>query len=170
MEIREERQEDLSAVRLVNEKVFGRLQETDTVDKLRRSCSDLLSLVAVTKDRVVGHILFSPATIESDDHVMRGMGLAPLAVLPEYRRQGIGSKLVQEGLRILRSASCPFVIVVGHPDYYHRFGFETASKYSIRRQWKDVPDEAFMVLIVDPSMIHRMSGVARYRSEFDEAV
>jgi putative acetyltransferase len=94
--------------------------------------------------------------------------LAPLAVIPEYQRQGIGSKLVNEGLRILRSSPCPFVTVLGHPDYYERFGFETVSKHGVRTQWKDVPTEAFMIVIVDESMIDRISGVARYRSEFDD--
>ena len=62
---------------------------------------------------------------------MAGMGLAPLAVIPEYQRQGIGSKLVDEDLRIHRSTSCPFVTVLGHTDYYERFGFETGSKHGV---------------------------------------
>ena len=170
VQIRVEQTEDREAIRSVNEKAFGRSQEANIVDKLRQFCDGRLSLVAAIEGHVVGHILFSPVVIESESGVVEGMGLAPLAVLPKYQRQGIGSKLVQEGLRILKNSFCPYVIVVGHPDHYPRFGFEAASKYGIRSQWKDVPNEAFMVLILDRSMIDRVSGVARYRSEFDEAI
>ena len=168
MKIRQEGPEDVDAIRLVNELAFGRPVEADIVERLRKSCDSLLSLVAAIDRRVVGHILFSPVTVETDGSIMAGMGLAPLAVIPEYQRQGIGSKLVNEGLRILRSSPCPFVTVVGHADYYERFGFETASKHGVRSQWRDVPTEAFLIVIVDESMINRISGVARYRSEFDD--
>jgi putative acetyltransferase len=167
--IREERPEDAFAVRLVNEKAFGQTQEANIVEKLRQSCDDLLSLVAVMTGHVVGHVLFSPATIESNGGLIQGMALAPMAVLPAYQRQGIGSRLVQEGIKILRSSSCPFVIVLGHPDYYPRFGFEVASKYNIMSQWQGVPEKAFMILILDRVIMEGISGVARYRSEFSES-
>ena len=170
IEIRKEQPGDAAAVRLVNEQAFGRPQEADVVDALRRGCDGLLSLVAMDKARVVGHVLFSPATVEGPGSVVEGMGLAPMAVLPEYQRQGIGSMLVEEGLRILRASSCPFVIVLGHPEYYPRFGFERASKYALRSQWEGVPDEAFMILVLDETQLGGTSGVARYRNEFDAAM
>jgi putative acetyltransferase len=130
----------------------------------------LLSLVATSDDSIVGHILFSPATIEHDGNVLEGMGLAPMAVSPEYQRQGVGSALVESGLKTLRARSCAFVIVLGHPDYYPRFGFELASKHGIECQWEGVPDEAFMALILDEAAMEGVSGVARYRDEFDQAM
>jgi putative acetyltransferase len=127
-------------------------------------------MVALHGDKLVGHILFSPATIEGDHGVLEGMGLAPMAVLPEYQRKGIGSKLVRSGMDILEKNSCPFIIVLGHPHYYPRLGFETASKYGVRCQWEGVPDEAFMILWLDKSKSNNVSGIARYREEFAEAL
>jgi len=168
--VRTEKPEDIEGIREVNERAFGQPQEADIVDALRSACPDALSFVAVEEDRVVGHTLFSPATIHSRDGVVRGMGLAPMAVLPECQRRGIGSKLVRAGLAALKESSCPFVIVLGHPEYYPRFGFVPASGHGIRCQWDGVPDEAFMLLFLDESAMKGVSGVARYRSEFDAAM
>ena len=166
--IREEQPSDREAIRGVNARAFGHSQEADIVDKIRQNCEGRLSLVALREDRIVGHILFSPATIESEDRTVRGMGLAPMAVLPEYQRQGIGSELVRAGIKKLRIMGCPFVIVLGHPEYYPRFGFEVASQYRIRCEW-DVPDEAFMILMLDESEMQGVSGLAKYRLELAEA-
>jgi len=168
--IRQEQPQDVDAVRTVNESAFGQPDEAGIVDKLRAACDDLLSLVAVCDGQVVGHVLLSPATVESDGGVISGMGLAPMAVLPEYQRKGIGSKLIASALAVLRDRQCPFAIVLGHPEYYPRFGFEPASKYGIKSQWEGIPDEAFMILALDESTMQGISGVARYRDEFDEAM
>lgn len=171
--IREERPEEIGEVRKVNEEAFmqafGRAPEADLVDRLRESCPHLLSLVAVSGSAVVGHILFSPARIEGD-RMVEGMGLAPMAVLPEHQRQGIGSRLVRAGIEMLKTQGSPFIIVLGHPEYYPRFGFERASHHGIRCQWEGVPDEAFMVLILNEEAMSGVLGVARYRGEFDEAM
>jgi len=167
--VREELPEDINAIHLVNIRAFGRTQEADVIDKLRRNCSDLLSLVAVRQNEIVGHILFSPAIVETEDRTTRGMGLAPMAVRPEYQRQGIGSELIRAGIAELKSRRCPFVIVLGHPQYYPRFGFERASRHGIRSEWQ-VPDEAFMILILDESETRTISGAAKYRPEFAEAI
>jgi putative acetyltransferase len=95
--------------------------------------------VAVDGGRIVGHILFSPITVETNHQGIKGMGLAPMAVLPERQRQGIGSALVREGLSLLSAQQCPFVIVVGHPEYYPRFGFVPASQYGLICPWEGVP-------------------------------
>ena len=168
--IREEKTEDIQAVREVNEAAFGEPTEANIVDKLRRRCEGLLSLVATDGDEVVGHILFSPATVESDNGVIQGMGLAPMAVAPVHQRNGIGTGLVERGLAILREQGCPFVIVLGHAEYYPRFGFEPASKYGLTSQWEGVPDEAFMILVFDQEAMKTVHGTARYRDEFNEAM
>jgi len=97
------------------------------------------------------------------------MGLAPMAVLPDHQREGIGSELVRTGIERLRNVGCPFVIVLGHPEYYPRFGFEVASHHGIRGEW-DVPDEAFMILVLDESEMQGVSGLVKYRPEFAEGM
>ncbi|MDH4204015.1 MAG: N-acetyltransferase [Desulfobacteraceae bacterium] len=170
VEVRFERPIDIDEVRLLNDKAFGQLLEGRIVDNLRKSCNRILSLVAISKNKVVGHIMFSPVTIETQEGVIEGMGLAPMAVLPELQNQGIGSILVKEGLRIIRNTPCPFVIVLGHEKYYPRFGFQRASKYGLKSQWKGIPDEAFMAMILKDSVMKGVSGIVRYRDEFDEAM
>jgi len=91
-----------------------------------------------------------------------------MAVLPERQRQGVGSQLVRRGLDILRERECPFVVVVGHPEFYPRFGFEAASSHGLVSQWDGVPDAAFMVVVLDATAMATASGVARYRAEFNE--
>ncbi len=161
IEIREEQTGDADSIRHLNMEAFGQLQEAQLVDALRNDCSDLLSLVAVDGQDIVGHILFSPAFLGD----VRGMGLAPMAVIPARQRDGIGSELVRAGLAKLEERGCPFVIVLGHPDYYPRFGFERASARGVRCEW-DVPDEVFMLLVLDEITMSGVSGLARYRPEF----
>ena len=170
IQVRLEEPQDIISVRIINEQAFEQPAEADIVDNLRLSCPEALSLVAVDEDQVVGHIFFTPATVENENGTIEGMGLAPMAVLPERRRQGIVSALVRRGLEILHDCGCPFVIVLGHPEYYSRFGFEPASKYGLKCQWEEVPDEAFMVLVFDEDAMQGVSGVARYRDEFDDAM
>ncbi|MBU2603360.1 MAG: N-acetyltransferase [Actinobacteria bacterium] len=167
-DIRFEKATDAAGVRSANERAFEGSVEADIVDALRRDCPDLVSLVA-DDHGVVGHILFSPAVVESGDWRVAGMGLAPLAVVPE-RQGGIGSALVERGLAELRERGCPFVVVLGHPGYYPRFGFEPASSRGMVCQWEGIPEEAFMVLVMDEVAMDGVSGVARYRHEFDAAV
>lgn len=167
MTIRFERPEDAAAVRRVNQRAFDQPTEANLVDRLRQECDEALSLVA-DDDGIVGHILFTPVVVESAGRQIVGMGLAPMAVMPERQRQGLGSGLVRRGLEILRERSCPFVVVVGHPEYYPRFGFQPGSAHGLRCQWDGVPDDAFMALILDDEQMQGVSGVARYRREFDE--
>ncbi len=163
--IRDEKPEDTSAIRRLNEQAFGQSQEARLIDLLRANGAVLLSLVATVDDRVVGHILYSPVRVGSGPSELRGAGLGPMAVLPERQRKGVGSKLIAEGTERLRESKCPFIVVLGHPAYYPRFGFVVASRHGLRCQW-EVPDEVFMVLPLDASKLSAISGLVRYRDEF----
>lgn len=167
--VRIERFEDMAAIRALNMRAFGQAVEGEIIDKLRRSCPEILSLVADDNGRVAGHILFSPVVIEGEKGRLFGMGLGPMAVLPELQKQGIGAQLIETGLSMLRQRGCSFVVVVGHPEYYPRFGFERASKYQLSCQWENVPEEAFMVLVLDEHRLDDLKGIVRYREEFNEA-
>lgn len=168
MTIRPETPDDVARVREINTLAFGQAGEAVLVDRLRTNCAEAISLVA-EDDAVVGYILFTPVTIENTGRPLVGMGLAPMAVHPDRQRNGIGSQLVRRGLEILRDRNCPFVVVVGHPEYYPRFGFERASRRKLASQWEGIPDEAFMVRVLDETTMTGVSGVARYRAEFDDA-
>jgi putative acetyltransferase len=164
--IRLERPDDAPQVRQVNALAFGQPAEADLVDGLRTACAEALSFVAEDGTEIVGHILFTPVVLEG--RFEAGMGLAPMAVRPDRQRQGIGSQLVRRGLDALRERGCPFVVLVGHPAYYPRFGFEPASKHGLVSQWEGIPDRAFMVMILDERAMEGVSGVARFRDEFNQ--
>ncbi len=168
--VRPEKLNDRAAIRSINERAFGQPTEADIVDTLRARCADHVSLVAEVDEQIVGHIFFTLVTIQPGAEELAGMGLAPMAVLPEFQRQGVGSALVRAGIATLRKACCPFIVVLGHPKYYTRFGFVPASRHALACQWEGVPDDAFMVLILDEASMTGVSGVARYRDEFDQAM
>jgi putative acetyltransferase len=163
--IRWEQPGDMPAIREVHELAFGRSAEADLVDVLRANGKAVLSLVAVEDDRLVGHILFSPVTIDAGDRAFPAVGLAPMAVLPEWQRRGIGSQLVEAGLLECRNAGYECVVVLGHPTYYPRFGFVPASRYGLKSEY-EVPDEAFMVLGWHGGVLRDEGGVVRYQPKF----
>lgn len=165
--IRPETLEDASQVRQINELAFGQPTEADLIERLRQARIHSVSLVA-EDDGIVGHILFTPVVVQSAGRRVVGMGLAPMAVRPDRQRQGIGSQLVRRGLELLRERGCTFVVVVGHPEYYSRFGFEPASLKGLASQWEGVPEAAFMVLVLDVAAMLGVSGVVKYREEFSE--
>lgn len=165
--IRDEQPGDAPGIRLLLEAAFPSSVEADLVDRLRVSCPGQVSLVALEAGRIVGHILFTPVVIEAGAEPINGFGLAPMAVLPQYQRRGVGSALARAGIERLREAGCPFIVLVGHTEYYPRFGFVPASRHGVRCQWDQVPDEVFMILVLD-SAAPIPAGTARYRPEFDE--
>jgi len=165
MDIRTEKPEDLEAVRNVNIAAFGRENEANLVDRLR-GIGSTFSWVAVQSDRIVGHLLFSLVTVEGKcSKNLSVLGLAPVAVLPNYQRQGIGTRMIREGLKECGRSGFQAVVVLGHPHFYSRFGFIPASRNSLRCEY-DVPDEAFMVLELESGALQESSGTVKYRSEF----
>ena len=164
--IRREEPVDIAAIHYLNEKAFGRTAEADAIDVLRDRGAATLSLVAVIDNRVVGHLFFSPVTIESCERKWPGLGLAPLAVLPEYQRRGIGTALMLAGLEECRSLGHERIIVLGHPAYYPRFGFEPASRYGVQFEIT-APDEACMILALRPGALDGVGGVAKYQAEWN---
>ena len=167
MTIRPEKPEDVPAIRDVIEQAFGRAAEADLVDALRRNGKAALSLVAEDEGRIVGHIFFSPVTVETGEKELAGVGLAPLAVLPDFQNRGAGSSLVKNGLERCREAGHPFAIVLGHSHYYPRFGFEPASRFGIRSEY-DVADENFMAVELQDGALQNQAGLAKYQPEFNE--
>lgn len=165
--IRAEKPEDVAAIREVNERAFGGPLEAELVDLLRARGKAALSLVAVDDDRVIGHILFSAVTIERAEKSVHALGLAPMSVLPEFQNQGVGSMLVRGGLEECRASGHRVVVVLGHPDYYPRFGFAPASRYGIRSEF-DVRDEAFMAVELYEGALSGCEGTAKYEPEFNE--
>lgn len=164
--VREERPEDVPAIHKVNERAFGRIDEANIVDAVRDARAVVLSLVAEHADKLVGHILFSPVSIDLPSGTREVVGLAPMAVVPELQRKGIGSRLVREGLATLKAAEHKGVVVLGHPHYYPRFGFVPASRFGLRSAI-DASGEAFMALeLRDGSLDELRGGVAHYRPEF----
>ncbi|MEB3151128.1 MAG: N-acetyltransferase [Sphaerospermopsis sp.] len=165
MEIRAEQPSDFPGIRQVNIAAFGRVNEADLVDILRQATTTL-SLVAVQNMQIIGHICFSIVSIDTDNPVnFNVFGLAPLAVMPSYQRQGIGSKLVRQGLAECSRLGCDAVVVLGHPEYYPRFGFIPAKEKGLVSEYP-VPDEVFMVLQIKNGILRNCSGKVRYRKEF----
>lgn len=164
--IREEAAQDFAAIHEVEEQAFGQSDEADLVDALRQRGAVVLSLVALLDGQVVGHILFTPVSIESAVGTFSAIGLGPMAVSPLHQRRGIGSELVRRGLDNLRAAGHELVVVLGHPDYYPRFGFVPSVRYAIRSEY-DVPDDVFMVLeLRDGALERQRGGLVRYQPEF----
>ena len=136
--IRREMPEDHPAVRRVNEQAFGRPQEADS----------------------------APLSLRGKAGQRTAWALRPSPSCPTLQRQGIGKALIEAGIDKIRASGEPFVIVLGHPGYYPRFGFIPASRFGIRCEYDGVPDEAFMILVLNNDVLEGISGVARYRPEF----
>lgn len=161
IEIREEQPADVDAVREINRQAFAQEQEGRIVDALREAGGVVLALVAIVNGTVVGHILFSSLTVESEV----GAALGPMAVSPASQRRGIGSQLVAQGIERLRARGCPFIVVIGHPEFYPRFGFGPAAAQGLTCDW-ELPAEAFMVNVLNPEVGRRLKGRVQYRPEF----
>jgi putative acetyltransferase len=164
MRIRPETEADQAAVFSINAAAFPTDAEAKLVDLLRASAEPLVSLVAADNHDVVGHIMFTPVTLEPYDDLQL-MGLAPMAVSPSRQREGIGTALVNAGLEACRALGIGVVAVLGHPGYYPRFGFRPSSQWGINCEY-DVPEEVFMLLELSASYLQDKQGTIRYHAAF----
>jgi putative acetyltransferase len=161
--IRDERRSDREQIRQVNVAAFGRCDEADLIDGLRQEGVVLLSLVAEVDGQIIGHILFSRMTVETAQGAVAAVSLAPMAVLPDHQRRQVGSELVRRGLAELRERGERIVIVLGHEEYYPRFGF-TSEK--ARHLASPFPPEAFMALELSEGALAGIHGAVKYPSAF----
>lgn len=162
--IRLEEAGDYAAIRRVTVEAFGQPDEADLIEALRSAADPFVSLVADDSGDVVGHIAFSPVTIETGAIV--GMGLAPMAVMPDRQREGIGAALVRDGLDAAGQAGADAVVVLGHPEYYPQFGFRPASAVGLHSTYH-VPDEAFMAIELRPGALAGARGRVTYHPAFE---
>ena len=161
--VRAETATDHSMIRQVNEAAFGGADEADLVEALRMEAAVLLSIVAESDGRIVGHILFSRMSIDTPTGAIAAAALAPMAVWPPYQRHGIGGRLIRDGLEALRGLGERIVIVVGHPAFYPRFGFSTGQARFLEHPF---PPDVFMALELSPGALDGIRGRVRYPQPF----
>ncbi len=165
LQIRPETPADHAAIRRVNRRAFDQDDEADLVDRLRASAEPFVSLIAELDGEIVGQICFTPASLERhpDLHLL---ALAPMAVDPAHQGEGIGSQLVRAGLDRCEEDLADAVVVLGHPDFYPRFGFEPAHRFGLRFD-SSVPRNAFMALELETGVLDEVRGTVHYHPAFD---
>jgi len=164
MIVRAEDKDDFVDAQSILLSAFPEEGESKLVSRLRENAQPIISLVAEIDGKLVGHILFSPVTLDSKP-VLQLMGLAPMAVLPSHQRQGIGSALVEAGLAQCRLMQYGAVVVLGHPDYYPKFGFSASTNFAIKSEY-DVPADVFMIVELTNNYLIGCSGTISYHKEF----
>ena len=167
MVIRPETPEDEGSIRRVHEQAFGQEDESRLIEKLRNNGALTISLVTVQDNEIIGHIAFSPVKVEAERSSFEAIALAPMAVLPVHQRKGVGSQMVRAGLEECRRLGHEMVVLVGHPNYYPRFGFVPAGPRGIDCEF-EVPEEAWMVLELRERALVGRQGTARFQPEFKE--
>ena len=164
MIVRAEQLKDYASVRGVNASAFETTAEASLVDALREQAHPVVSLVAEEGGTVIGHIMFSPVSL-SGHPGLRIMGLAPMAVVPEHQRKGVGSALVRAGLEQCRQLGFGAVVVLGHPSYYPRFGFLPSVRFGIACEY-EAPEEAFMLVELQPGFLDGVTGTVQFHAAF----
>jgi len=164
MQIRSERDTDGAMIRAVVAAAFPTPAEAGLVAALRRQAWPFVSLVAVDGDAIVGHVMFSPVTLTGHPHLML-MGLAPISVVPDRQRAGIGAALVRAGFEECAALACDAIVVLGDPNYYGRFGFVPAARFAIDSEY-DVAPEHFMVCELRLGVLAGASGRVAYHAAF----
>ena len=165
MILRLEKEEDIKGIHGVHVQSFETDQEAQLVDDLRFNGLDLISLVAEENQKIIGHILFSPIHLNSNTK-LKMMGLAPLSVLPDWQNHGIGSSLVWKGLDACKQKNIKCVAVLGNPNFYSRFGFESSEYFGIKSDF-DVSPEVFMLKELEKSILFGREGVVKYHIRFN---
>ncbi|MBV1914772.1 MAG: N-acetyltransferase [Pseudomonadales bacterium] len=165
MNIRKERASDIEKIWEINAEAFETDDEANLVNTLRGSGCTFISLVAEIQNSIVGHILFTPVELTGNNNGLKILGLAPMAVLSQHQNKKIGSELVNAGLEHCRSLGYDAIVVLGHPDYYPRFGFVPSVKFDIKSEY-DVPDEVFNILELVPECLKNSTGVIKYHEAF----
>lgn len=167
--VRSEEPSDYQKIYEINKIAFGGEVEARLVNNLRKTKGFIpqLSLVAEKDGKVVGHILFSIIHINTGADNIPVLALAPMAVLPEYQKQGIGSLLIKEGLIKCKELGHKIVVLVGHPNYYPRFGFTPANERGLKLPF-EAPEESFMVYEIIPNSLAGITGTIEYPPEFAE--
>jgi putative acetyltransferase len=156
---------DLEAVLAVHRAAFGRGDEAELVRRLCEAGDNACELMAEAETGVIGHVVYSPCRIEHGDDG-RVLGLAPVAVLPTWQRQGVGTALINQSLDAMRAEGrVRAVVVLGEPDYYSRFGFTPASRVGLHDIYGG--GDAFMVLALQPGGLNGYQGRVNYAPAFD---
>ena len=168
LQIRAEKTPDYPAIRALHLAAFApSANEANLVDQLRQAGQTTVSLVALSDGQLVGHILFSPVTLSPAQPNLRGLGLAPLAVLPAYQHQRIGSQLALRGIEVCRAATFDYAVVLGGPTYYRRFGFRAGHHFNLDNEY--AASDEFMALELRPGALANITGRVHYRPEFRES-
>jgi predicted N-acetyltransferase YhbS len=167
--IRKEEGRDYTEVESLLKKSFGQENESILVKRLRNNPAFIpeLSLVAVFENEIVGYILFFPIIIPTGQEHHTSLALAPMSVLPDFQRKGIGKQLIQTGLIKAKEGGFSSVIVAGHPEYYPKFGFKPASLWHIKAPF-DVPDNVFMAIELKKGALIKVAGTVQYPKEFND--
>lgn len=173
--IRPELTEEYNMTEEVVKKAFLNEEYSDKkehilVNRIRKSDAFIpgLSLVALNQDKdIVGHILLSKIKIVDGDNAVNSLALAPVAVVPEHQKKGIGSQLIHAALKKAKEVGYHSVIVLGHKDYYPKFGFKQASLWNIQAPF-EVPNEVFMALELTENSLENVQGVVHYSKAFSE--
>jgi len=161
--VRPEQEGDRPAIAELNRVAFGGTFEAELIESLREDRRVELSLVAIIGGNLVGHVLFSDIDVEIDGRKVKALSLAPMAVFPPRQRQGIGTRLLEESLTRLRNGRYEAVIVLGHEDYYPRFGF---SPELVRNFSAPFSGDAFMALELKPDALAGEAGTIVYPPAF----